>query len=77
VAVLALRHHDPGQLLAQARQALTHPAQARDDVAHVIQAREVRPGRGQVGQLAHGLRRLACDFARHGGARRFAGQVTS
>ena len=40
--VLALRHQYPGQLLAQARQILTHPPQARDDLADVIQAREVR-----------------------------------
>jgi hypothetical protein len=37
-----LHDQHPGQLLAQERQVLTHPPQARDDVADVIQAREAR-----------------------------------
>jgi len=40
--VLALHHQHPGELLAQARQVLTHPLQARDNLADIIQARRIR-----------------------------------
>ena len=40
LAVLALHDQDPGQLLAQLRQVLAHPFQARDDLAGIVDSRE-------------------------------------
>ena len=40
LTLLALHDQDPGQLLAQLRQVLAHPFQARDDLAGVVEPRE-------------------------------------
>jgi len=74
--VLVLGHQHPGELLAQARQVLAHPAQARHDLANVIQAREVQAVRGQLAQGTDRPGRLGGGIARRhrGGQLRSGGR---
>jgi SAM-dependent methyltransferase len=63
-----LHDQDPGQLLAQLRQVLAHPPQARDDIAGVVEAGVA--ARAQVTQRADRLGGLAGDVPhRHRAAR--------
>jgi aminoglycoside phosphotransferase (APT) family kinase protein len=75
--VLALHDQQPGELLAQPRQAMPHPLQAGDDLADLVRAHHVRAVGCEVVQRIDSLRRLVSQLAHRHRAGQLALELAS